>query len=391
MTRYSQWQAKRSSEDAIRSHHMLLGHKGFGVSELRLFDPYPRVAYADSDAEVIRLCQEADSQAKGVYIGVQPRPLHFFEFAPNQWVSATGGHQGNCARDKDIEYWTTLYFDIDVNTALRAERFASSLQELTYTLRAAQLLSNYQYVIDVATIACTGNGHCVLVPITPMPLYSREDMTNVRNFCNQLVHIISGRTIHVRFDPVFNASRVMRMIGTKNGKGQEKVGRCHRTSFFVTSPIVERSSYLQTMIHNMESTTPTVCDKKLTTGIKCNLENIEKCEFIKWCRCYPNRVSEPHWFGLITNLAWLEGGPDLIHEISRLDNARYSYGETQQRIERVLISEYRPIRCQFIVSGSMSHSKQGSFYCSKLESCPVRAPMYITALKTRCFNQGDSR
>lgn len=38
---------------------------------------------------------------------------------------------------------------------------------------------------------------------------------------------------------------------------------------------------------------------------------------------------------MITNLVYLEGGPELVHEISRLDMFRYDYQQTQRLIEQV--------------------------------------------------------
>lgn len=49
---------------------------------------------------------------------------------------------------------------------------------------------------------------------------------------------------------------------------------------------------------------------------------------------------------MITNLAQLDGGPKLIHEISRLDMFRYNYQQTQRLIERVQDRGYGPTSCK---------------------------------------------
>ena len=84
------------------------------------------------------------------------------------------------------------------------------------------------------------------------------------------------------------------------------------------------------------------------------------------------RVSEPQWFAMITNLAFLEGGPEIVHEISRLDKSRYDYQQTQRLIRRVLTKGYGPVSCERI--------KSLGFNCRKFGSCYARAPMYTTDL-----------
>lgn len=108
------------------------------------------------------------------------------------------------------------------------------------------------------------------------------------------------------------------------------------------------------------------------SGIKCDLAKVEACEFIKWCRRHLADVSEPFWFAMITNLAYLEGGPALIHDISRLDMFSYDYQPTQRLIERVLDKEYSAVSCEGL--------KSLGFQCSKLEHCNVKAPKYLTDL-----------
>jgi len=109
-----------NAEAAVRKHLALLGHDKLGVTELRVFDPLPQVAYADSADAVVRLCREMDGRTSGVYVGVQPRPAHLFDLAPNRWTPARGGRDGNCARETDVEIVTLVYFDLDVVSPERA-------------------------------------------------------------------------------------------------------------------------------------------------------------------------------------------------------------------------------------------------------------------------------
>ena len=67
-------------------HRRLLGHDGYGVTELRTFDPKPLVAYTDNDEVTVLLALERNGSTSGIYIGVQPRPLELFDKAPNSWA-----------------------------------------------------------------------------------------------------------------------------------------------------------------------------------------------------------------------------------------------------------------------------------------------------------------
>ena len=99
----------------------ILGHEGYGVSQLRALRQglRPLVAYADSSDELVRLALEFDGRAN-VYVGANPCPLAFHDSAPGRWVPAgqrTGRQsepgRGTCCTDSDVEFCTVIAFDID--------------------------------------------------------------------------------------------------------------------------------------------------------------------------------------------------------------------------------------------------------------------------------------
>ncbi len=149
------------------------------------------------------------------------------------------------------------------------------------------------------------------------------------SFCQQLAEQASASAPGARLDPVYNLSRVMRVMGTANRKGQPCPGRPHRMAHFETEPIFNRSVALHYRILNTEPLGRRVATNIAAVTIKCDLAKIESCEFVRWCRQHPTRVTEPLWFALLTNLARLEGGPKLAHEISCLDPYRYDYQTTE--------------------------------------------------------------
>jgi hypothetical protein len=373
---------KTDLQGDIRAHWRLLGHCDLGVTELRVFDPKPMVAYADGEDAVVGLCLDMEGQASGIYIGVQPRPAHLFDLAPNRWVPARGGPEGNCARDHDIEYITAVFFDIDVVSEERARGHPASQEELRQSLQAAQLLARQDGLALNSTICCSGNGHYVLAPVAPLSVGSEDVAWRFKGFCCRLVASVASQLTGVRIDPVYNLSRVMRVMGTVNRKGDAVPGRPHRRACFVTEPVLASSLALHHMIVNTEVGEVVRVEEYLPTGLRCDLRKIEGCEFIQWCRAYPQGVSEPQWFGLIANLVHLEGGMELIHEISRLDTLRYDYADTQRVIQRLLRVGYRPVSCAALMSPAMVRLGRGAFYCPRIHRCPAKAPMFLAISHT---------
>ena len=374
---HSKWQ----DANAIRDHLRLLGHEGLGVTELRVFDPVPLVAYVDNEDDAVRLALEMEGKTSGIYVGVQPRPLELFDKAPNCWKPASGAKY-NCAHDKDIEYITTCFFDIDVVSEERRRGCPASEHELEQSLLAAQLLCKEAGLALTSTICCSGNGHSVLANLIPIPVENDEVAAKFKYFCQQLTRKIAGKVEGVRFDPVFNLSRVMRVTGSMNLKGIPTSGRPHRRAHFVTEPVQERSMALHHMIPNTEAEQPHRTIESLPKAIRCDLDKLEKCEFIRWCRQYPQLVSEPLWWDMATNLVRLEGGKELIHSISSLDKLRYDYDKTKQLINRVLERGYRPVLCKNLSGPKPAIPEKGRFYCSQINQCPAKAPMYLATLHT---------
>jgi hypothetical protein len=370
-----------AGERDMRAQLALLQHDSLGVTELRAFDPRPQVAYTDNKDDTIRLCREMEVKTSGLYVGVQPRPAHLFDLASNRWVLARGGPGGNCARDSDIEFLTALFFDIDAVSPERARGHPASEEELQQSLRVAELLSRQDGLALSSVICGSGNGHYVLAPVAPISVGSDEMAGKFRRFCQELTERV-GRLAGVRIDPVYNLSRVMRVLGTLNGKGQPSPGRPHRRAHFVTEPVRPRSIDLHYLILNTEVDQMLTAGPDVPGGLRCDLKKIESCEFIQYCRRRPLEVSEPQWFGLISNLAHLEGGAQCIHEISRLDACRYDYTDTQRVIERMLREGYKPVNCRTLVSPAVVRPGRGIFHCSRIGKCPARAPMYLATSHT---------
>jgi len=91
---------------------------------------------------------------------------------------------------------------------------------------------------------------------------------------------------------------------------------------------------------------------------------IEKCLFIQHCISNAETLPEELWYAMICNLATLPGGRDKIHEFSKLDSKRYTYKNTEEKIEHALKDAPAPTTCKKII-------KDG-FICER--QCSVKAP-----------------
>ena len=168
---------------AVCQHFSLLGHRGYGVTELRTFDIRPMVAYIDNELSAARLCRQVNGRVSGIYVGVQPRPIYLFDKAPNCWKPATLNPESNCACDRDIEYLTACFWDIDVVSAQRDNGHPASQEELLRSYHAAESLCRQECFEASASICCSGNGHYVLAPIVPIPVYDNDVAMKFRCLC----------------------------------------------------------------------------------------------------------------------------------------------------------------------------------------------------------------
>ena len=228
-----------------------------------------------------------------------------------------------------------------------------------------------------SVICCSGNGHYVLAPIVPIAIDSADIAAKYERVCQNQANAVAGQVEGVRFDDVFNPSRVMRVMDTWNRKGQPAPGRPHRRACFVTDPTVPRSMMLHYMILNADADPPSMIESPLPTGLRCDLRKIEDCQFITYCRQHAGCINEPQWVAMVSNLVHLEGGIQLAHEISRLDERRYCQGNTQRLIERLLREKYHPAGCRAIAGPQMARPGRGVFHCSQMGRCPAKAPMYM--------------
>ncbi len=73
---------------------------------------------------------------------------------------------------------------------------------------------------------------------------------------------------------------------------------------------------------------------------------LENCKYIQYCRDHAATITEPEWYGMISNIARAEGGPELCHELSQ-NHSNYSHRETEEKLHHA-IARGAPHGCDYI-------------------------------------------
>jgi hypothetical protein len=104
---------------------------------------------------------------------------------------------------------------------------------------------------------------------------------------------------------------------------------------------------------------------------------ITKCDFIRWCKDYPEQVTEPLWYAALSNLLTIRpGGKALCHEFSK-NHPNYTARETDFKILHAL--DYGPQTCDFI--------RDKGFKCGK--SCGVKASAALGFTRRQDSSTGE--
>jgi hypothetical protein len=107
-------------------------------------------------------------------------------------------------------------------------------------------------------------------------------------------------------------------------------------------------------------------------------QRIIKCDFMRWCRDYPEQVNEPLWYAMISNLASVRpGGYSLCHEFSK-GHPKYTKKETDEKIHQALDAS-GPHTCEYL--------KNNGFKCDK--TCNLKSP--VALLFIHLNNQNGDR
>ncbi|MEI6131979.1 MAG: phage/plasmid primase, P4 family [Bacillota bacterium] len=173
-----------------------------------------------------------------------------------------------------------------------------------------------------------------------------------------------------------NESRVLRLPGFEHRKGEPFMVEC-----------IKFSPELRYTQEELEAVLPSLPDEdfKQTSKAKGSRKGLllvgRKCDFVKHCTENAATLTEHDWYSMITNLAVFEGGPALIHQLSK-EYPNYNQKETQRKINHYYESGTNPITCKTIA--------EKGYQCPKMVdgSCDCRSP---AALCYKVANVEDLR
>lgn len=170
-----------------------------------------------------------------------------------------------------------------------------------------------------------------------------------------------------KFDSTHDLARVLRLPGTTNYKTEP-------VQVTVISSNDNRYNPSDFEGYAVEITTS---DRKIkfkrnpTDGPASQV--IERCIFIQACQEHADKLSEPQWVAMLSNIARCSDGPEVCHELSR-PYAGYSQQETDDKITHVL-NDMHPQTCQYIQSDLGFNQCPGN--------CGVKAPCGFALTKAR--------
>ncbi len=189
---------------------------------------------------------------------------------------------------------------------------------------------------------------------------SSAKVEKFRHIQRQLVKQFSG-------DPkCINESRVMRIPGFYHCKGDPVLVQCIKFNPELRYTQEQLSAKLpdipkeESYQKRVESTD--IKERGQQKGLSLMGR---KCPFFTYCKRKAKTLPEPDWYAMISNMAVFEGGEEAIHKLSK-PYPKYSFRQTQSKIEHFHSSGTKPITCKKIF--------EGDFKCPHEHKCKAKSP-----------------
>lgn len=251
--------------------------------------------------------------------------------------------------ENDISCVTTLYADIDIKSDAHAQK------DLPKTLdEAIGFLNSLSFKPSI--IVNSGNGiHGYWLLDTPYKITDSESKNHIVTLFKDFGKYINSeaKKLGYKIDNVSDLARILRLPGTLNHKLKNKT-KCE--------VIFSRENrYKIDDFFKIIDSSPVSTAEHITRG---GSPLVQKCTFIKYCKDNAKILPEPLWHAMITNMASLKNGAEIIHEFSK-PYPNYSKSETDEKIHHAL-REDKPHTCRYIKDAL-------NFDCGKC--CNVKAPI----------------
>lgn len=247
-----------SNPTDIGAFYDLLAHQGVGLTEIRLLHPRDKrdvlTAFVNSKKHFIEICERFNAEYQ-VYAGLAPRPMTLCKAANlNRIIKG-----GKGAKDADIEYLTVFALDADPK---RDADTGTTTSEVKAALAVCEQISTWFELrgFRKPALIASGNGGQLIasVPVTPL---TPELAAQTKAFEAETKKF---GTDAVKIDTISNPSRILRVPGTLNIKGDGSADRPHRLSRLLT-PLVRNED--AKLLAAIQAIPPTMCTKDAATPI----------------------------------------------------------------------------------------------------------------------------
>ncbi len=254
----------------------------------------------------------------------------------NLYFGVGARKSSDSGKKENIGYINSAWVDIDEKDSLRKAD-------------AIKLLNDWDfkptYIID--------SGHGIHAYwLLREPINDHEEFSQLEKINKRLVSKFAGDKNCTDY------ARVMRLPGSTNFKAEP-----------IEAKIIQSSQH-QYELFELEEWLPEtreVAPKfSLSSGLnpgdytKEEIEEvINRCAFLTHCRDDGQNLSEPEWYMAITNLAAL-GDREIVHKISK-PFSKYSFEETEHKIEHALLDSPGPHTCKTIQASGFDGCKNCEF------------------------------
>lgn len=197
---------------------------------------------------------------------------------------------------------------------------------------------------DIGIVA-SGNGLHFLVGLETYiedPTYFKETKNVYKIIADRINNLLKNRGLPGEVDTgLWSPGHTLRLPGTKNIKTPE-TGYSDKNSI-KDCVIIQRIINLlpQTDIYTIakvDKVRPEDCinEESVPLGGTFPVDNegvLNECDFLLWCKNNPEEITEPYWFSMVSVIARLENGSEIVHQYSQ-GHPSYDYHETEEKIAR---------------------------------------------------------
>lgn len=255
-------------------------------------------------------------------------------------------NHSNPNKKREFESGEYLYFDIDKGVDLtRVDKYQEALCDVL------------KLPVDAVACVCSGNGlHFYIHMERPFtsPLVFKELRMHYKAVAAQIDARLAKENLPGECDTsVFDRARLMRMPGSLNKKPDKETKACfvvqpRMQKFLIDLPAMSRIPKVKAA----DALHPEHMKKLRFVDNRAIFEN---CGFMRHCRDFPQDVTEPQWYAMLSISTRMNDGAKLSHELSK-GHAHYSERDTEQKISQA-IEASPPRKCKSIAQNFEGCSK----------------------------------